>query len=445
MWHSNLPTFHSRDELLLAPSWDSYLSSVYGRLPDASQQGDIFPLRLQEFTFFYERKLPVALPQPVPMFGVESSIRHFIPDSTEELTPVRHRHGPMVGRQWRDTYQLYVTEPGMGSRLVWVYAHGRRELAEPPQLVAPLFPGAAGFQSDTRVEVFMCAEDDAATGLPPAMFHSRGSGVFFALGRTFVAANLLQAASALNVTSSPMYNIGLKHLRCRPRHGASSAAYCDSPARELQAGNLLRGLVIRALSRGGYESLQLTHAEAHGIFKFIIYDVRRSAGAGPSVCPTACPLPPATSHYFTGWKGTEACKCDSRHRCLNCGETSLLPQPARQQLISLIGMLPSFQNASELARHREWRRYLRLVYGAPDLAPDLALDLAPDLFPLHTRRLGFFYYNFLPRALRRAVALRPLLGSTLSTPSIRRVQPRHKGNRVVTGLKDLSLTFTKPF
>ena len=164
-WRSSLPTFLTPGELRRAPAWHLYLTSVYGDLP-----AQAFPIRLREFNFFFRSGLPVSIPK-VPLLGLSSEIHSFILDGMDEITAVRHRHGPFTGRRWGDLYQLLPAaggshiETALPFLAIWIYAHQKG--SDRPSLIGePSFPGTAGFKSNSLVEVMSFVEDGEGSRVP---------------------------------------------------------------------------------------------------------------------------------------------------------------------------------------------------------------------------------------------------------------------------------------
>ena len=109
---------------------------------------------------------------------------------------------------------------------------------------------------------------------------------------------------------------------------------------------MTRATLAAALAEG-YDSVQLTHTQEHGIFKYEIIDVRphrrvlscfdksthdhkkdtRAHNNASSPCnhandwnASSCPMPAYASTFRSGWQGSRPCRCTATTlaRCLHC-------------------------------------------------------------------------------------------------------------------------------
>eukprot|EP00326_Haptolina_ericina_P034454 CAMPEP_0181253082 /NCGR_PEP_ID=MMETSP1096-20121128/47826_1 /TAXON_ID=156174 ORGANISM="Chrysochromulina ericina, Strain CCMP281" /NCGR_SAMPLE_ID=MMETSP1096 /ASSEMBLY_ACC=CAM_ASM_000453 /LENGTH=171 /DNA_ID=CAMNT_0023350919 /DNA_START=12 /DNA_END=527 /DNA_ORIENTATION=+ len=128
----------------------------------------------------------------------------------------------------------------------------------------PTFP-SRGFANGSRVEVYHCTESH--NGPNYWMYLAPGSGIFFDLGRTYVAST---------------------HGSLR-KEGFGRDGWTK-------------------LKRLGYDSVQFTHVREDLILKFEVVDLRQFG-----VTPwrdRVCPDPPFMRHYTRGWGGAVPCLCD---------------------------------------------------------------------------------------------------------------------------------------
>jgi len=281
------PRFESAQALSNSSEWLAYLKAVYGTDTEPT-----FPLDLAQFNFFYFNVLPRQWQRDLasrPILGSDARV--------DLRTGIAHRHfkkgvlsNNAVGRHRREWYILYggLGGTGSGAATAWRYLH-RDTLT--------------GHANHSKVEVYHCSDKQSGRFW---MYHARGSGIFYNVGRTFIARDALQL-SALNLTHEE-------------------------------------------LRRRGVESIQFTHTFEDGIYKYEVLDLppsngTASSGAGQhngtlfrnasdklmmrlglrnSACPTS-----DNARYFTrGWQGERPCRCQDRLPrparfyglpCLNCG------------------------------------------------------------------------------------------------------------------------------
>ena len=116
--------------------------------------------------------------------------------------------------------------------------------------------------------------------------------------------------------------------------------------------HLLTEQAVRRALDLGYHSLQLTHTEEHGIYKYEVVDLRQHQpsirpqrptkelkaarvknrnGVHQGVLPPAraCPCERGRQAFFGGWQADQPCRCDSRRTSglLTCRDLDV-PVPA---------------------------------------------------------------------------------------------------------------------
>jgi hypothetical protein len=347
-WVAQLPTFHSRAALHQQAHWAAYLDRVYGI------RAIQWPLNLSALGFFHgDVPMPAAVKEALPSLGrrtrgASNRSLQGEPAAKEALLGVRRsRRGIVSGRRWREPYRLYHPPYAVeATSTVFVYDDAR------------------AIPSHTKAEVFHCAETTRQTGF--WMYAARGSGVWFDVGRTFSARNRCALWAALSV---PL-KLTLRGPRCvafnrawrnlsaadvpagagdSPFVNANAATtfaalnlpsrcpgfWCGSVGEMMHQQHMFTEAAMEVLMRRGYDSLQLTHTEEHGIFKFEIVDLRQHFRRDPNVAtvwdasahrlvsavdeaPRACPHERA-SHFFSGgWAGLSSCHCNASRACINC-------------------------------------------------------------------------------------------------------------------------------
>ena len=324
MSHSfELPSFADARALDASPGWRRYLDTVYGV---ATLR---YPLSLRELSFFYLALLPPShQPRaPLPLLGLRPGheARLDAADATVEASGrnawgVRQPH--YGGRAQHEAFSLYAPQLSAEGRnaTLWLYAYAADGTSAEEH----------GVPSGAKVEVHRCAEDDRPDERLWWMYRAPGSGVFFDVGRTFAARNLYTLAAALNVSVRSRY--------CRAPRQPGTRPPCANRREHMVLGFKLVAASVEVLAAAGFDSLQLTHTEEHGIFKFEIVDLRplragaqgRQPRRGQQPPPAgssarACPGPTARRSFWRGWRGVLPCgRCDARRgKCLNCANHAL--------------------------------------------------------------------------------------------------------------------------
>ena len=356
VWQALLPTLASRQE---APNqWLAYLDRVYGL------ETLEWPLDLSKLTFFYPEVplLQARLRALVPLLGRSDASLNRSIAAGELMTPPGKRRLGISGREYLDVYHLYHPPYPEGAvSTIWIYPYAGKVFKV--ESVDDIDDNIVPVRSQSKVEVLHCSDG----GDTPAysMYRAQGSGVFFNVGRTFVARNRCELWAAAKLpdelpsafddafAAMARMSVGVRP-RCRLLDTASGAwsnrtarrtfgdlrradcpGYtCDgaygAPRDVWQQGQLLTEAALRELVRRGYESVQLSHTEEHAIHKFEIFDLRQhvmppSAAAGSSgaattkglLRPHSCPRgAKAAQHYYQGWGGAVPCGCNASARIL---------------------------------------------------------------------------------------------------------------------------------
>lgn len=362
-WHASLPVFASRAELDQHPHWARYIDALYDR-------GTLtWPIDLTTFRFFYAEPAitpKVYVTDSLPLLGRPygsdaTMVNVSVPETLQRAGDPRRRRGKSIpGRSYLDVYRLYHAPYSTAARsTIWVYMHSRpvnstHDAAASGDATVKREDAAVlsgGVASHSRVEVFHCAEAEGQTGF--WMYGTRGTGVFFDVGRTFVARNRcdLWRLTSLSVRLSIR---GKGGARCLPvssklawtargggdgvnesRAGRTYAMlhpemcpgfWCGSHRELMHQQHINTEHAIRLLRSRGYDSLQLTHSEEHGIYKYEIVDLRQHAPVerrGPMTLPPsrACPNTHGRQAFSAGWGGGHRpCGCDVQRTqgCLRC-------------------------------------------------------------------------------------------------------------------------------
>lgn len=377
-WRSILPPpFASPADV--PPAWDRYLVGVYGETVPAGA----FPLDVGQFDMLYERLLPAAVRHAVaerPLLGATSANASDIkPEHALHRVPRRRRERRLP----HDAYSLWPS-----STLAFAYHYrdhpgkkmGFRASDEPPRLVH-------GHPDFAKVEVMHCYEDaDDFYWL----YAATGSGVYYDVGRTYVAKDAFAMWRDTGVNQSRMlkhHYRGRRVCRTISEKIFEPGFYCVSRSEDMHQSYRMTRRALATLIERGYDSVQLTRTQEHGIHKFELIDLRphrrvhyrcydrlyhermngfhgvrgcaykRGAASdqatfeatpGASACPTnrtavhngsvpaanstAALVPrgpwqrPPLEYYSTGWAGARGvCRCSMRaSRCLNCAGMSPL-------------------------------------------------------------------------------------------------------------------------
>ena len=325
--HVHLPSFADAAALDAAPLWRRYLDAVYG------VQTLRFPLSLRELSFFHLPLLPPSHRPPpgaLPLLGLRAGLHTHALEPTDATVDASlrssymHRQPRFSGRVPREAYSLYAPElsPKGHNSTVWLYAYA--DAATEAQAAVQPQRGSRGLTG--RAEIFRCVARDRVESLV-WMYHAPGSGVFFELGRSLVARNLYALAAALNVSVRSRY--------CRTGTPGMRPP-CANRREHMAHGYRLISASAEAAAARGFDSLQLTHTEEHGIFKFEIVDLRplrlsrgvaRQGGKADGTRPQdACPRPGDAArqrHYWRGWGGRTPCtRCGGGRgggECISCG------------------------------------------------------------------------------------------------------------------------------
>ena len=383
-----LPTFQSLRELqLTAPQWAAYLERVYGNLDAISS----WPLNLSATLRFVYSDVPLPTwdNHMVPMLGMgpacgvrssngtmRAACDPAVPQETLlRVDGKRGRHKLYTGRRYGDVFKLYHPPyPPEATTTMWVYPYSDIDKSMSMEL-----EHVQGAPSGTRIEAFHCAENNNQSSF--WLYHAPGSGVFFDVGRTFVARNRCTLWAALNLTVS--VSPRGKAARCQVhRHAWHGHAYikdaqvphttfaslrmehcpgfwCSSGYELQHQQYLLTKEAMERLVERGFDSLQLTHTEEHKIFKHEIVDLRqpwarrsgtRTATSADTSADTlgnrrdiqryrrvtldakvdeparACPRAHARHAYVQGWGGRLPCRCEERVSgqhpgCIRCART----------------------------------------------------------------------------------------------------------------------------
>jgi len=241
-WVESLPKFNSRDELGKSPSWSKYLSQLYGpELIDVD-----FPLDLASFDLFYPEYLDAAGLVDYP----------------------RQQSDGMKVLNYEEIYQK-LQQAKLDGRQFWSMKAG--DVFQTPnngclpfadKVIRVYRPNHRAIKNTSKIEVVHGQCQDGRSEPQYWMYHLRGSGIFYNVGRTLAF----------------------------PIH-----------------------LPLDTLDNGRYDSVQFFNYSEHGFYKFEIVDLRTINP--PSSKSTVCPLSP--SAYFH--KG-RVCKCDSQQKIkmLNC-------------------------------------------------------------------------------------------------------------------------------
>lgn len=330
-WYDSLPSFASAENMPVA--WRRYLKRVYG--PTVSNLP--FPFHIKKLNFFFVSDLPASVkPCDRKLLGLpHANSSKILPG--DALVPVPHDQMRgryrYPGRMYHDVYSLYPNE-SHEEETAWVY----------------LWPSSShsddvhGFPSNSWVEVYHRFEDLEDYW----MYLAAGSGIYYQLGRTVVARDAQSLISKVdglgrNVTGRSQPISTLRIGRCWGLHK------CPSSSELMHQWYKLRQAAIQTLVRLGYESIQLTHVQEHGIFKFEIIDLRqheattrecysrdkRRASAHHFCKPrvkraltkkewqygksSACPTLSTSAFFRTGWNASVPCNCNSSAAfSLNC-------------------------------------------------------------------------------------------------------------------------------
>ena len=316
-WHAALPAFENASQLHAAPSWERYLTAVYG-MPL------VYPVRLRTFSFFHLPLLPSALrPHSSPMLGYRKSVDAPPWDGATLKVDDARRHPLLRGRRRGEHYRRDGSAPGHAAGGLWIYAwpEGRDQASS-----EPLYPSAAGYPSGAKVEVMHCQENTTLYRRIGEfwMYQATGSGIFFDLGRTIAFPN---GAYLARWTGLPPM---LHRRRTRDSYtyalvdgcefNRSSATFaCETSRSAMHQGALQFAANVRLLrNRYHYDSLQLTRTEEHGMCHYEILDLRQHRW--PASAPTACGAAhPVAKDFYSGWRGVRRCACEEEGRqCLNC-------------------------------------------------------------------------------------------------------------------------------
>ena len=347
--------------------WKRYLEGVYGTGVLADNK--TFPLDLARFNVFYERLLPDALRQLVharPLLSLVDSANesHLRPADALCRRSNRRGHCRVLGRRAFDVYSHW---PDMSTAFVYRYNDSKPaskpSKRHPPKPALALWPGGEapvesahlqyGHASHKLVEVAHCYEDaDDFYWL----YHAVGSGVWFDLGRTYVAKNAIALwfAPEVNVSISSMLAHSWRGRRtCRTVSTRNFAPgfYCGTSAEIMHQQYRMTRKALGTLAESGYDSVQFVQTEEHGMHKYEIIDLRShrrvihcyDAYHERRAKNTGCTLkrPPAADHaawmstpaanacpprgnesvYRVGWRGQGGpCRCrrSARNRCLTC-------------------------------------------------------------------------------------------------------------------------------
>jgi hypothetical protein len=193
LYHA-LPVFSDVAALHARPEWLSYLSGVYG-------EGSLrFPLDVRAFNFFYRRDVNFShAVGTVPLLGRRAHRNETLAVTLAE-TLIKVGGGSarwfgLSGRHLHDAFRLYHNPPYPADAAygtLWLYGHDSRSSSKPSNDSSVADPGtvpSAGFRSFARVEVFHCAEEAQADPRDFWMYLSKGSGIYFDLGKTAVFRN----------------------------------------------------------------------------------------------------------------------------------------------------------------------------------------------------------------------------------------------------------------
>lgn len=338
-WHSTLPTFRSRKEI--SGLWALYLDHIFGL------DTLVMPLKMSSFHFFYVDALPAELQGRVPLLGRSSDFNRGSFSSGETLLRVGQRAFGITGRSPDDVYHLYdpIAFAPDAISTVWVYSHrgGANE--------------SLGFPSFSRIEVVHCAENGNQTDF--WLYPATGSGVYFDLGKTFVARNRCSLWVQTNIAAEHLRARG--PIRCVPiRQGwhcpddqgntnqskfyvgcrfshlrrFCPGFWCASAQEMMAKSHSYTEAALKVLASRGFDSVQLTHTEEHGIYKFEIVDLRQRYRKQQAVtdrhpikrtkfAPTPQPprvCPHNMDSYYGGWGGNRPCRCrvTPARSCMHC-------------------------------------------------------------------------------------------------------------------------------
>ncbi len=189
-WQAQLPALASRED---APShWLRYLDRVYGL--DTLE----WPLDLAQLSFFYpEVRLPARLRDLVPLLGRSDASVNYSISAGEVMTPPGKRRRGISGRDYLDVYHLYHPPfPEGAVSTIWIYPYAGRVINlkdSADDIDANIVP----VRAHAKAEVHHCSDGTDAPGY--TMYRSHGSGVFFDVGRTYVARNRCELWSALKL------------------------------------------------------------------------------------------------------------------------------------------------------------------------------------------------------------------------------------------------------
>lgn len=330
-WQARLPALPSRDD---APAdWTRYLDHVYGINTLE------WPLDLAQLSFFYpDVGMPAKLRGLVPLLArTDATVNGSISAGEILLRPGKRRKG-VSGRNYLDVYHLYHPPfPDTAISTVWIYPYAGR-VTNMKDSADDVDSNIVPVKPNQRIEVHHCTEGSQPTS-SYSMYRAHGSGVYYDVGRTFVARNRCELWAALKLSAAfPSVADGAScHLLSDPSAWANRTfskqkpktfgdlrlARCPgytcegafgSPREVLRQEQALTEAATRVLVSRGYDSLQLSHAEAHGIYKYEIVDLRQHVSDMSNVArrrPRACPRGAAAKHFYQGWGGKLPCGCNS--------------------------------------------------------------------------------------------------------------------------------------
>jgi len=360
-WHRRLPTFASLDALRSNAHWSAYLDQVYG-LDTLT-----FPFDLRRLTTFYSTAFESSSSFPldrVPLLGTATpaagyNLTHASLSMAldDVLTPVRGGKRPVCGRHALDAYRLYHHPPfseDAAERTIWLYGHHHHKdgIASNRTTRVPWLHPINGFPSHTKIEVLHCAEECATKGITDYwLYHAPGSGIYFDLGKTLVVRDRCGLWRSTNI-SYVVYNNRRAWPRCVRYRNAWDLTrssldwfggllphrcpgfWCGTAHELMRQTQSFTLHAIRQLIKDGYDSVQFTNSEEHGIYKYEIIDLRQHAkedvmlqmgrvsaatDIGSRVCPggdqgeqqAGSGRSSALRHYYRGWEGR-------RGPCVRC-------------------------------------------------------------------------------------------------------------------------------
>lgn len=284
-----------------------------------------------------------------------------------------------TGRQRGDLYHLMCMEgsgasactpldPHAASRVtqtLWVYPYLSQSTEVADALEDAIVP-LHGFPSHQKVEVFHCAEREPPHAEDYWLYLARGSGIYFDLGRTVAFRDRLELFVAMNATRRRPTGGKCRYRGRRHRYRAlkdgrgrvagvfTAAGYHCATANDV-ANQQYHSLAwsIGRLVALGYDSLQLTRSEEHGVFKYELVDLRQHAGVrvvrrhhvtrDPLTGQTrahnfitlrppsrACPNAKAIV-YYSREGGAAPCRCTERAAsgCLQCARPTCAARSKR--------------------------------------------------------------------------------------------------------------------